>query len=219
ELLWLRPGNASEVRIPLADAAGAVCWMGPGRVAVSLRQADHRVEIWDLGRRARTVALGTETPIAAGLGATRLREVQLRYDFNQRLLYTLESFTGDLEVWKDDGTLAFHATVGNPGREPEEKRLRTLDHRLRALRAGTAEAVSSLYLGAAMEGGGWVAQSFDDLAHSVTLIRVSAAGSVAHTVTGVGCPSRSFTLWGRMLVFYRDIAVPREVCNSVVRLP
>jgi hypothetical protein len=47
----------------------------------------------------------------------------------------------------------------------------------------------------------------------------SAAGTAAEKVSNLRCPSKTFTIWGTHMVFFRDIASPREVCNEAVSLP
>ncbi len=214
-------GNASsgggELKLPAA--AGWMCWIDADTVAVSPRQADHRVELWDLRQRRLIRGFGKEKPITLHVGANRVREVQLRYDPARRLLYTLESFTGDLEVFTLDGKLTWHATVDNPWRKIELDKLADLDGKAKVHDTAYPQAFSDLWLGEGPDGSAWVRQGVDVVKESVTLIRADARGAAAARVEGVRCPARTFTIWGDHLIFYRDVALPRAVCNSVAPLP
>ena len=81
------------------------------------------------------------------------------------------------------------------------------------------QTLSDLWLGAGPDGSAWVSQQIDMLHKSVTLARATARGTIVEKVTDLRCPSRTFTIWGGHLVFFRDISTPREVCNSVAPLP
>jgi hypothetical protein len=216
-------GTAGGSEIKLPEPAGWVCWIDQDTVAVSPQRAGHRVEIWDLRDRQRRRSFGKEMPITLKNGATRVREVQLRYDPSRRLLYTLESFTGDLQVFQLDGKLdgraVWHVPIANPWKKLEEAKLADLDARARSNDVAYPQAFSDLWLMVGPDGSAWVRQDVDVLKQSVTLMRASAAGTAVKTVEKVRCPARYFTIWGDRLIFYQDVQLPREVCNSVAPLP
>jgi len=221
KLAWVRPGSppGSHEEVALPAAAGWVCWIDQDTVALSPQRAAHRVELWSLGRRKLLRSFGAERQIALSPGVTRVREVQLRYDRSRRLLFTLESYSGDLEVFSLDGALAWRAKLDDPYRKVEEKTLADLDARAKSSGVALGHPFSDLWLAAGPDGSAWVSQSIDHLNQSVTLVKATAAGVTVEKIANLRCPSRTFTIWGGQLIFFRDIASPREVCNSVAPLP
>jgi hypothetical protein len=221
KLAWVRPGAAlgSHEELVLPEPSSWVCWIDRDTVALSPQRAGHRVELWSLAARKLLKSFGAEQPIALATGATRVREVLLRYDGSRRLLLTLESYTGNLEVFSLDGKLAWHAKLDDPYRQIEEKTLADLDQRAKTREMAIGQQLSDLWLAEGPDGSAWVSQQIDMLHGTVTLAKVSAAGTARERVADLKCPSRTFTIWGGQMVFFRDIPSPREVCNSVVPLP
>jgi hypothetical protein len=220
-LVWVRPGTepGKHQELVLPAPASWVCWIDQDTVALSPQRSAHRVETWSLRDRKLARSLGSEPEIKLGTGATRVREVLLRYDAARRLLFTLESFTGDLEVFSHDGKVAWRAKFDDPYRKVEEKTLASLDDGAKARNMALGQTLSDLWLAEGPDGTAWVSQQIDMLNKSVGLVKASAAGTAAEKVSNLRCPSKTFTIWGTHLVFFRDIASPREVCNDVVPLP
>jgi hypothetical protein len=247
-LVWVRPGENKEAEAaatpppaaaaapdgtaPAAAAAGPagnaidlpeiaawVCWIDADTVAIAPQLADHRVELWNLRNRKLVKSFGKEQKIVLKSGANRVREVQLRYDAVRRLLYTLETFSGELAVFKIDGTLVWHAVLDNPWRQVEEAKLAALDSKAKLHDSAYPQFFSDLWLGEGPDGSAWVRQSVEPEKQTVHLAKVTASGSTPKTMEKVGCPAKSFTIWGDNLIFFRDIASPRAVCNSVAPLP
>ena len=220
-LVWVRPGGApgKHEEVVLPTPASWVCWIDEDTVALSPRRTAHRVETWSLRQRKLVRSLGSEHEIKLAPGATREREVLLRYDASRRLLFTLETFTGDLQVLSLDGKVAWRAKLDDPYRKVEEKTLADLDERAKTRDMALGQTLSDLWLAEGPDGTAWVSQRIDMLDKSVGLVRASAAGTAAEKVSKLRCPSKTFTIWGSHLVFFRDIASPREVCNDVVSLP
>lgn len=212
-------GTAKPDEIQLPEDVGWACWIDADTVAVSPRRAGHRVELWSLRQRKMLKSFGKEQTIVLRKGANRVRQVQLLWDASRRLLYTLESYTGDLEVFKLNGSLAWRAKAENPFRKVEDERLADLDARAKSHDTAYPQAFPDLWLAEGPDGSAWVRQGVDILKSSVTLLRSTAAGAAPRQVANLRCPGRTFTIWGDNLIFYRDIAVPREVCNSIAPLP
>ena len=221
KLAWVRPGAApgGHEELVLPEPSSWVCWIDRDTVALSPQRAGHRVELWSLATRRLLTSFGAEKPIALTTGATRVREVLLRYDGSRRLLFTLESFTGNLEVFSLDGKLAWRAKLDDPYRQVEEKTLADLDERAKRREMAIGQPLSDLWLAEGPDGSAWVSQQIDLLHGAVTLAKVTAAGTARERVAALKCPSRTFVIWGGQLVFFRDIPSPREVCNSVAPLP
>jgi hypothetical protein len=208
---------ANEIR--LSEPAGWVCWIDETTIALSPQRGPHRVELWNLRSGKLTRSFGTETPITLETGATRVREVQLRYDPARRLLYTLESYDGTLQVFTLEGALSWQTKVANPYVKVEEKTMADLDERAKARTMKLGRTLSDLWLGESADGTAWVSQRIDMVNKKVGLIKATAKGAVAVDVPDLRCPSRTFTIWGDHLLFFRDITSPREVCNSLAPLP
>jgi hypothetical protein len=220
-LAWVRPGGApgKHEEVVLPEPASWVCWIDQDTVALSPQRAPHRVEMWSLRQRKLVSSLGSEPVIKLATGATRVREVQLRYDAARRLLFTLETFTGDLEVFSHDGKVVWRAKLDDPYRKVEEKTLASLDERAKSHNMELGQTLSDLWLAEGPDGTAWVSQEIDMFNKAVGLIKASAAGTTVEKASNLRCPSKTFTIWGTHLVFFRDIASPREVCNDVVPLP
>jgi hypothetical protein len=228
-LVWARPRKDSDAgpaalpaaadAIDLPEIASWVCWIDADRVAVAPQRAGHRVEIWSLRHHKMLASIGKETKIVLKNGANRVREVQLHYDTARGLLYTLESFTGDLAVFKLDGTLVWHRVVDNPWRKLEEAKLAALDAKAKVHDTAYPQMFSDLWLAEGPDGSAWVRQDLDTGKRLIMLSQVTADAVVPKTVDNVRCPTKTFTIWGDHLVFFRDIALPRVVCNSVAAIP
>ncbi len=218
-LEWI-PGNGrATISVPLADTASDVCWIGPETVAVTPQTSAHRVEIWDLGRRSMVAAFGSETPLRPGPGATRLRSILLRFDFERQLLHSLDSFTGDHQVFTRDGQLSWRADVENPDREPTENWLRQIDAAARARRDVQTPVILSLLPALGPDGDAWVVQRHDRASGTVLLARLSRRGVRVAELSGEGCATSRLIIWGEQLILHTDPAAPREVCSSIQRLP
>src|SRR5258708_6534448 len=111
-LVCALPGTQAERPARAATPAPASRQPGqPSKDALSPQRAAHRVELWSLGKRKLVKSLGSEPEIKLVSGATRVRQVLLRYDAARRLLFTLESFTGDLQVLSLDGKVVWRAKL------------------------------------------------------------------------------------------------------------
>ncbi len=220
-LVWVRPGAApgSHEELALPAAMGWVCWIDQDTVALAPQRSAWRVELWSLRERKLVRRFGAEKEIVLAQGATRVREVLLRFDPVRRRLFTLESYTGDLAVFSLDGKLVWRTKLDDPYRSVEEKTLADLDDRAKTRQMALGQALSALWLAAGPDGSAWVSQRIDMLHLQVNLVKVTAAGATVAQVSNLRCPSRTFTIWGGQLVFFRDISTPREVCNSVAPLP
>jgi hypothetical protein len=216
ELRWLRRG-VPDVAIPLGGTAADVAWIGPATVAVTPQENEHRVEIWDLKERAMVASFGTEPPAPGGPGAPRLRAVLLRFD--GETLYTLESFTGDLQVFSRDGHLKWRARHDDPSRASTEGTINEADRKAKADGERMPLTFFDFIPGVDSSGAVWVVDRDDAPAHSVSMVKLTAAGEELKTLSDEPCPSRSFVFWGDKILFYRDPAVGRGLCNSVRAWP
>ena len=216
ELRWLRRGDP-DVAIPLDGTAADVTWIGPATVAVSPQENEHRVEIWDLKERSLLASFGTEQAASIGPGAPRLRAVLLRFD--GETLYTLESFTGDLQVFSRDGQLKWRARHDDPSRAATEREIEETDRKAKVDGERMPLTFFDFIPQVDARGAVWLVDRVDAPAHSATMVKITPAGEERKTLSDEPCPSRSFVFWGDRILFYRDPAVGLGLCNSMRTRP
>lgn len=213
EIRWSQ-GDLQPGRIRLEGPASDICWIGASLVAVAPQLAPHRIEIWNLRDGKRVKSMGWEIPVLPGVGATRLRGVLLRFDARTGLIHSLESFSGDLQVFHVDGRLAWQASVNNPEREKLEAWLKETDLNARRARDVQTPTLFPLKLALAPDGSPWVSQEIDIPHQRVTLVRVTPHDAQPSILRQQPCPSSSFLFWHDRLVLFRDPAAPQGACVS-----
>lgn len=219
ELQWLKEDGEPRVTIRLDGPAANACWIGPDLVAVTPQKAGHRIEIWNLRQKNLVKTLGEETPIHPVPGANRMRAVLLRYDFERGLLYSLESFTGDLQVFDRKGQLAWRASVENPRRPEFEKWLQEVDATAKAQRDVQTPIIFVLRLTLSSQGSLWVLQRRDEDRHTETFIQVGPNGKSIHTLPEGTCPSSNFFIWKSQFVTFREPSSPQGACVGWIPVP
>lgn len=219
-LQWFsRDGNLAG-SVHLEGPATSVRWIGESRVALTPQMAAHRIEVWDLKSRQRVQTFGKETALRPGIGATRLRGVLLEYDWQRRLLYSLETFTGELQVWKTDGEgqLAWTGQIENPDRKTVEDWLVQVDQKAKAEQDIQTPVVMSFWPALSPDGDLWVGLSSSLERREATLVKTAPGGIKTVVVQDEACPSRNFVFWGSQLLFYRDPPRPSP-CLGTRRFP
>lgn len=212
-LHWFRGGKGEDLQLPLDGLAAEVCWVGPATVAITPQTAAYRVGIWNLNDRALIKTFGQETVLHPTFGATRMRAVLMRYDFERGLLYTLESYLGDLQVYTLEGKLSWRVAVDNPLRADDEKWLSEIDLKAKEQKDIQTPLVHYFYLGLARNGEAWVVRSGSQEAQSLSLARLSPGGVTERKLENQQCVSRSLTFWGDWLIVFTDPASAR-VCSQ-----
>lgn len=205
--------------IRLENPGQGVAWMGPGTVAVSPSLSAGRVEVWDLTARTRAAVWGEEKPVPNGPGVARLRIVDLYYDHAAHLLYSLDTFTGDLQVFGPDGQAVRRAGVTHPRQAEMEAWFRQRDAAART--SGASERAGHRQwdgFAVAPDGTAWMVEYCKNGEKRVTMRRFPEREPPSTTfLDNVDCCSYRFTLWAGALVMYRDPYAPILTCNSVVR--
>lgn len=208
-------GNA----IRLENPGQGVAWMGPNAVAVSPSLSAGRVETWDLAARSRSAVWGEEQPVPDGPGVARLRVVDLQYDHAARLLYSLDTFSGDLQVFDPGGQVVRRAGVTHPRQAELEAWFKQRDAEVRA--SGARERTGHRQwdgFAVAPDGTVWMVEYCRNGEKRVTMRRLPEQGPPsAAFLENVDCCSYRFTLWAGSLVMYRDPYAPILTCNFVVR--
>jgi len=217
----VRPWIGSpETGIPLSDQASAVAWIAPHTVALGMATAAHRVEIWNTLDRSMTKTFGTEKPVVRKPGLSRRRSYELRYAAGGQLLFTLESFTGDLQIFSSDGRLVRREQVpAVEGRASIEAWLQQLDQKGRQAGEVKDPAITWYWLDLDRSGNAWIVSGCDRKQGKATLFEVPAAGVTREVVVDESCCSRAFAIWGDQAIFYRDPGDPLQTCNGLRRLP
>ncbi len=217
EIRWVRWDGTTGGQIRLPQSSSAICWTGPDTVAIAPKIAPYRVEIWNVRTQKFERSLGKETIVLPKVGATRMRAMGFRYDFDRDLLYTLDSFTGELQVFSKDGSLSWKQEVENPRRAETEAWLQKVDQEAKAQGDIQQPTVFSLWL-SLHAGEPWVIQNRDQAAQTVTLAKLSPKDVATQKVADVRCASFHFTLWGGWIISYNP-SPGGEVCNTVRRMP
>lgn len=214
---WL--GDATTM-IPLAERASSITWLGHEEVAVGMAAAAHRIEIWNTSTRARVRTMGRETPVVPKPGLSRVRSYEMRYDTKSGLLYSLESFTGELQVFTLNGVMVRREMVPvGEGRAGIEAWLQQLDKEGRE--KGEVKSPSITWYWLALDGSGtaWVVQSCDRKQGRARFFEMPPRGVSQIVVVNEPCNSSALAIWGDRMILYQEPGVPPGESNSVRRLP
>jgi hypothetical protein len=221
----LRDG-APGIEIALGEQAADVSWLGSRRVAVSPVRADHRVAIWDLEKREKIATWGDEEAIPPRIGTVRLNTFLLDYDFRRQLLYTLETYTGRIEVFDAEGRTVLTHQLPGRDRAELESWLAETDRKNRE--RGKTEEVSLHPWGAFTvdaDGSLWILDRCltDEEADSkvtessLRSWRVPLEGEPDRRTLDLessDCCSLTATLWGDRLILFRSPQNPMGPCTS-----
>lgn len=216
EIRWLRL-DRPMVTVPLGGQAADVCWIDAQTVAVTPQTNAHRVEVWDLRTRTLVRALGAEEPTPVGPGAFRLRNVLLRFDAARHLLYSLESFTGDLKVFRPTGEVVWSSTLPTQIDAELDAAIAANDHAAKAAGRRVPLTFSRLAPALDRDGNLWVIEDSERATKSMNLLRISPAGATTLHLADQACPTQTFTFWGDVMLFYTDPTHAGGMCNTVRR--
>jgi hypothetical protein len=218
--LSVRPWSGGEgTTIHLPERASAVAWIDSETVALGMAAAGHRVEIWNVREKRLVKTLGSEAPVERKPGLSRLRTYQILYAPAQDLLFTLESFSGDLQVFSLDGRLVRREQVPrSDDRASIESWLADLDAKGRAAGEVKDPLITWYRLALDVAGNAWVVRTCEPKGRAM-LWRVPASGPAKDVSLEEPCCARAFVIWGEHAIFYRDPSDPRLSCTGERRLP
>jgi hypothetical protein len=221
ELVVFDPQGREPSRRTLDQRCGHLAWIGPGRLALAPKNAPHRVEVWELPGEHPAALWGHEEVSPAGPGFHRLRGVLLRYDFERHQLWSLETFTGHLVVFSDQGEVLSELTIPHPRQAELAGFFETTDAEKR--KADEAEdTILNLWSSLALDrrGEAWMVQAYSSEAAKLTLVE-AATGRPARRREAIveSCGSLTATVWGSWLLVYRSPALPGPPCTEARRLP
>lgn len=205
--------------IPLPDRAQGVAWIDQNRVAVAPALAAHRVEIWDVEKKVMIRKLGEAVPLRPGPGVTLLRNVLLKFHPQSNLLYTLESFQGDLQVFSLSGALVKREMIPKPDRAALEAAIEQDGKERRARNEVLTPAITWFRLAIDEEGTVWSVQSCDRAQGKATLFKWPAAGKPSLITVEEPCCQLALTLWNGRILLYSQPGAPGALCNSLRRAP
>lgn len=208
----LAGGRRSEISLP--EPAKEVAWIDASTVAVSPALSEHRVELWSLESSSRIGTLGVEEPIEPRPGAAVVRTVELRFDAQRGLLYTLGSFRGDLQVFTLAGQRVLSARVEPPDPGRFDAWLEELDREARVKGEVRRPAIRVFRLALDGEGTAWVVQGCGR-GDEATVVGFPLEGEARKLSFSDPCCSQSLEIWSGHWIFYR-LGLPGQVrCNSV----
>ncbi len=219
ELRLVPFGPGSPISIPLPDEVRGVAWIDAETIAVAPTLANHRAQIWKVREKTLLKKLGTEDVIEPKIGTTVLRAVDLQYDPGRKLLYTLDGFRGDLQVFALDGRLVRHEAFPQVERRELEAWLAQTDREMRERHEVFIPGISWFYLAVDTSGAAWSVQACDHSRTHATLLQIPLLGKSRSTTFEVACCALPLVIWKGWLITYTDTAAPREICNLVRRMP
>ncbi|HEX4964984.1 MAG TPA: hypothetical protein VF173_29520 [Thermoanaerobaculia bacterium] len=219
ELRLVPFGGGSPLLIPLPDEARGVAWVDAETVAVAPALANHRAQLWQIREKTLIKKLGVEEVIEPKIGTTVLRSIAMQYDPGRKLLYTLDSFKGDLQVFALDGRLVRHETFPQVERRELEAWLAQTDREMRERHETFAPGIRWFSLAVDAAGAAWSVQACDRAQARATLLQIPLLGKRQSTTLEAACCALPLVIWKGWLILYTDPAAPREICNLIRRIP
>lgn len=218
--LWIAPwgeGKASSFRLP--ERSTSVAWIDAETLAVAPAMAGHRIEIWNLRDRTRLRTFGTETAFSLAPGLNRLRTLALHFDPARGWLYTVDGFTGEVQVFTLDGRLVRKVPGPALSRPELDQWIARVDREARA--KGDVQSHAIWWLRPAVDAAGnvWLSLACDERQGPATLYRVAPDGSPSTFTVEERCCSRSIVIWGEWALLYASPLAPPSACNSLRRRP
>jgi hypothetical protein len=209
-------GGGSGRALKLESHAAGVCWIDSDLVAVAPSTALHRVEVWSLAKQALVATLGDDNEESL---RGRSKVVFLDYDAKQKLLYALEAYTGELQVYSAEWKLVRATRVLHPKMASYEAFVR--DHIAKVGNSAGSDLLAvNTWDGFTTDAKGdvWMVQEYEYPGTVTTVVKVSPRTTQITPVPNVECGSKRLVVWGSWLVSYRDPRNPRQGCVSVGRL-
>ena len=210
----LVPWHGQTTSFPLENSAHRITWVARGAVAVAPETTAYRAELWNTRARALVKTFGTERALTPKIGATRLRAVVLDYADRQNLLYSLESFTGELQVFAMDGRLVRRETISRVGGAYLDDAIVRMDQEAREKHEVQTPSLWWFSLAIDAKGDVWVIQSCDKTHGKTSTLRIPLAGSTGSVDFTGACCSRSSTVWNGWLVSYAEPGDPPGACGA-----
>jgi hypothetical protein len=217
ELRLVPFGEAPAISIPLPDRVGGVAWVDAETVAVAPSFADHRAQLWKVQEKRLLRKLGTEAVIEPKIGTTVLRDVDLQFDPRRNLLYTLETFFGDLKVFALDGRQVLHEAFPLVERAEMDEWLAETDRDMKEKHEVFTPGIRWFSLAVDSAGAAWSVLTCDAKKSKASLLQVPLEGKSRSVALDNACCSLPLVIWKDWLVTYSDPTKPR--CNLVRRLP
>jgi hypothetical protein len=211
--------GAPSAPVPLENRSNAVAWVGPETVAVAPALAGHRAEIWNLRDKVLAKTLGAERPLSLGPGIIRERTLELRYDGMRDLLHTLDSFTGDLQIFSMDGRLVRREAIPEGDHSSLDRWLSEIDQKARA--ENRSDSVTLRRFRLSLDAGGtvWVIQHQDEERGQASVVKVPPGAKAETLVIEERSPSLSHAVWNGSILIYSQTGDPTGPCFDVRRLP
>ena len=215
EIRLVRFSEPAPRSVPLSTKARGIVWLSPDTVAISPALSAHRVEIWNIRDRTMRKSFGDEKVIQPGSGLTRLRVVTLRYSPSRDLLYTLDTFTGDLQVFKLSGDLVKTFNLPNPRKAADEAWLAAQAAQPRP--GVRLFSLSRLDFTLDEQGNIWSIVRTSSSGETCQILKLALDGSSRAIPLDSSCCASGLVEWGEYLVFTSDPELP-GACAEVRRV-
>lgn len=203
--------------INLADEAARVAWVDSDTVAVAPERAGHRVALWDVEEQSLVRTLGDEPPISKGPGAVFAHSFDIEVDPLNGTIWTLDSLSGEVIVFRRNGTVLRSLTIHNPQLAELESWRREVDRSARQEGEGQRPTIWSLRLEVDSEGRGWIVRECTEDGAAVVVEILDEGEPVTREIT-TDCCSKSFALHEQHIIFARSRRAPGGGCFDVRRL-
>ena len=202
-------GGEAGKTIVLPDSGFEVCWLDARRFAVAPKYNGYRFEIWDLERGERLAGYGSEEKPRDGPGFIRIRRVLLRFDPERQRLWSLETYTGSVEVWTLAGEKLNSWVLASAKRDSMDLRFIENDRKMKAKderEETTFDLWSSLELRS--EGSALLLNFCEE--SSATFRKFHSDGAEEIFQIDVDACSKQFTLWKDWVLFYSHPNFPEN---------
>lgn len=214
DLLLFPSLTEPTVHVQRDGKATHLSWIEGGRLAVASSRADHLIEIWDVEKRQIVERWGTEEPIPDGPGFHRLRATLLAWDWTREVLWTLETFTGELVAFSLKGEELVRRTLTHPRFEKTQAWVEEMEEKATGPN-DREDSYLNLWSSLSLDpdGAAWVLEGCDRDRGALQLIRVAPDGRVEKRAQKPsGCCASGVHFWGKEMVPFRDPRFP-GLCN------
>ncbi len=229
----VRRPDGTRRTLDIGHELGRAVWLDERRLAVSPKNGDHLVEIWDVESGELLQGVGAVPRISEAPGYRPLRSTELCWDPERHRLHLLDAFTGSYRV--------YDLSKPTPGRAAEPRIKAQIDDRAKgkydAFIAQTDRQLvaQGQFQGASIwrflegldsHGDAWFVERCDPAGDetktsggSAHLLAVDAEGAEHRFAVETPCCSLHAVPWGDSLVFARSATQGQPGCFASVPRP
>ncbi len=212
--------GAVRKRVSIGDQAGDVCWIDKDHIAVSPRDADHRIAIWDTAKGTKVRTIGPMPVIDRSTpGASLAHATLLRYDPPRKRIVAVDAALGDVHFFDEHGYELRRVDVPPSDRSEVEAWLRKMDASNKMNRKSSVPAMWSYpTVGLSEDGTVWLVRDRDHPSGSVKIAKIGTNYAITERTLQVPeCTALRIQVWQNTILMYRETDGPRTVCVGVRR--